>query len=413
MLLGRVQVLSPEGDKQDLIAKPKSEQQQDPQSELKLEHQQEAEGWAKPTTKPQSKRRQEPGKVEVRGEPEKKPESKQRWCYWNPKRAGFSKGQSSTKRDIRGHHEQTHDDGNEAELDCPISRTNTALPNQSGSTPTEPGRSSTKHSNTKPVGEPKPVDPITVPATVLNKKQVRVCSWNIRRGLILREQEIISLIKQNSINILFLVETDTNEVNVDTDYTIQGFKTIIQNKKDSQTPTRIICLVDEKLSNETTIRMDLTDENFPSLWIELDNNTGTNTICGGFYREWAPLGGIRNIDAQIEAIEIFTDQIERAAAEKKQLIILGDANLCSERWNATNYTHKRIAGEIQETLIQCGLTQVPLGPTYLADRLDENGMEIQSAIDHAYVSQSMMSRTNIQKLDKYWPVSSSKTKLKS
>ena len=243
------------------------------------------------------------------------------------------------------------------------------------------------------------MDPITIPATVLNKKQVRVCSWNIRRGLILREQEIINLIKQNSINILFLVETDTNEVNVDTDYTIQGFKTIIQNKKDSQTPTRIICLVDEKLSNETTIRMDLTDENFPSLWIELDNNTGANTICGGFYREWAPLGGIRNIDAQIEAIEIFTDQIERAAAEKKQLIILGDANLCSERWNAANYTHKRIAGEIQETLIQCGLTQVPLGPTYLADRLDENGMEIQSAIDHAYVSQSMMSRTNIQKLD--------------
>ena len=64
--MGRLQVLSPEGDKQDLIAKPKPEQQQDPQSELKLEHQQEAEGWAKPTTKPQSKRRQEPGKVEVR-----------------------------------------------------------------------------------------------------------------------------------------------------------------------------------------------------------------------------------------------------------------------------------------------------------------------------------------------------------
>ena len=78
---------------------------------------------------------------------------------------------------------------------------------------------------------------------------------------------------------------------------------------------------------------------------------------------------------------------------------MGDANLCSERWNATNYTYKRIAGEIQETLIQCGLTQIPLGPTYLADRLDENGMEIQSPIYHAYVSKSILSRTNVQKLE--------------
>jgi hypothetical protein len=153
------------------------------------------------------------------------------------------------------------------------------------------------------VGEPSTLDPITslianlptksvqIPSTGLNKKQIKVCSWNIRRGLIIREQEITNLIKQNVINILFLVETDTSDVNVDSDYKIQGFKTIIQNKKDSQTPTRIICLVDEKLSNDVTIRMDLTDENFPSLWIELENNAGTNTICGGFYRKWAPLGG--------------------------------------------------------------------------------------------------------------------------
>ena len=82
----------------------------------------------------------------------------------------------------------------------------------------------------------------------------------------------MNLITQNSINIIFLVETDTLAVNSEEDYKLQGFKTIIQNKKDKLNQTRIICLVDEKLTKEVIIRMDLSSQDFPSLWIELENN---------------------------------------------------------------------------------------------------------------------------------------------
>ena len=63
---------------------------------------------------------------------------------------------------------------------------------------------------------------------------------------------------------------------------------------------------------------------------------GSNTLCGGFYREWSPFGA-NSIEAQVNAMETFTDQIERAAAENKFLIIMGDASLSTRRCDSPFY----------------------------------------------------------------------------
>ncbi len=250
------------------------------------------------------------------------------------------------------------------------------------------------------MGKPSTLDPISSLNANLSTKSVliKICSWNIRRGLILREQELKSIIRSNNLNIVFLVETDTNAVSTESDYKIDGFKTIIQNKKDESSPTRIVGLIEETLSDQIIIRNDLTSKNFPSLWVELENDRGPNFICGGFYREWAP-NGETTIAAQVEAMEIFTEQIERAAAENKQLIIMGDANLCSERWNSPNFKYKGIADELRETLTQCGLILQSLGKTYLADRLNPEGEEIESCLDHIYASETTLHRLRTYKLD--------------
>ena len=44
--------------------------------------------------------------------------------------------------------------------------------------------------------------------------EINIGSWNIRRGLQKRELEIIDLINTNDLTILFLVETDSNQINV-------------------------------------------------------------------------------------------------------------------------------------------------------------------------------------------------------
>ena len=78
---------------------------------------------------------------------------------------------------------------------------------------------------------------------------------------------------------------------------------------------------------------------------------------------------------------------------------MGDANLCSERWESPNFKHKQIAEELKETLTQCGLKIHNLGKTYLADRLNPDGNEIESCLDHIYSSETLTNSMNTHKLD--------------
>ena len=186
--------------------------------------------------------------------------------------------------------------------------------------------------NHKPVNKHQPAIGKTDQNQKISNTGLNVCSWNIRRGLVIRESELKNIIHTNSLGLIFLVETDTYAINQEEDYQIPGFKTLVQKKKDTNSPTRIICLVDKKLASRALIRQDLTSADFPSIWLELENTNQKNMIIGGFYREWSP-GGVKSIKAQVEAMRVFTNQIEQAAAENKNIIILGDANLCSIKWN--------------------------------------------------------------------------------
>ena len=244
------------------------------------------------------------------------------------------------------------------------------------------GKSATVDTNPNPVlNAPKNTNPLKNNSS----KDTNVCCWNIRRGLIVREQELIEIIKVNDISVIFLVETDTVAINTETDFTIDGFKTIIQNKTNITDVTRIIGLVRNDLAESIIIRMDLTSKEFPSLWLELETIGSKNVLMGGFYREWAPKQN-RSVEAQTTAMKIFTQQIEAASAEHKSIIILGDANLCCESWDAPQFQHKTVANELRETLVQCGLQVSKLGFTYTADHLSTNGEEIKSALDHIYYS---------------------------
>ena len=65
---------------------------------------------------------------------------------------------------------------------------------------------------------------------------------------------------------------------------------------------------------------------------------------------------------------------------------MGDVNMCSTKWKNEDFKLKTVAQELIGTLAQCGLTQVELGHTYLADRLNVMGQPIESSLDHIYIS---------------------------
>ena len=43
-------------------------------------------------------------------------------------------------------------------------------------------------------------------------QKIRTVCWNVRRGLLKREKEIEEMLKEYKLNIMFLVETDTNMI---------------------------------------------------------------------------------------------------------------------------------------------------------------------------------------------------------
>ena len=109
------------------------------------------------------------------------------------------------------------------------------------------------------------------------------------------------IIKEQKLDVLILVKTDTNMLTNDKDYMIPGFKTWLPTKKDSSDKTRLIVLT--KLDKpKIKIREDLMSPSFPSIWIEEDIDNGKNLIIGGFYREWSTDGTVSTVN-QTKAIE--------------------------------------------------------------------------------------------------------------
>ena len=229
------------------------------------------------------------------------------------------------------------------------------------------------------------------------KGKITIGCWNIRKGLLRREQEMTEMINNEEINIMFLVETDTNAINKEEDYKIEGFKTVLPLKSGEDKHTRILGLVDETRVEYLKVRKDLMDNDFPSIWLEMKRDTKKNLLVCGFYREWTK-DGDNSQERQIQSIKVLTNQIEVASKENKQIIITGDANLCSRVWRNEEYKYKRISEELLDTLNQCGLKEIQLGNTYMADRLSKEGQTISSALDHVYLSTTLAQNTRVQKL---------------
>ena len=137
---------------------------------------------------------------------------------------------------------------------------------------------------------------------------------------------------------------------------------------------------------------------FPSIWLEIEREHERNILACGFYREWS-VDGQKTNQLQLASIKELTVQLETADSENVSIVMLGDVNLCAEKWNEEGFLHKPIAEEIKGTLAQCGMINVDLGVTYLADRLSPCGEAIESALDHIYISCDLKEKSNPIRLE--------------
>ena len=98
--------------------------------------------------------------------------------------------------------------------------------------------------------------------------------------------EIKTTLIEEKIDLLYLTDTDTN-IQSESEYVIEGYKTIFPLRSSTESKIRIICLVNEKLL--PNIRVKMCDQ-FASIWFELKLSHSNNMLIGGFSRVWIQNG---------------------------------------------------------------------------------------------------------------------------
>ena len=79
-----------------------------------------------------------------------------------------------------------------------------------------------------------------------------------------------TMLKEEDLNVLFLVETDTKSVKTPEEYRVEGFITVLPKREKNEDMVRMIALMDEETSKQAKIREDLMSSEFPSIWIEVE-----------------------------------------------------------------------------------------------------------------------------------------------
>jgi hypothetical protein len=132
---------------------------------------------------------------------------------------------------------------------------------------------------------------------------------------------------------------------------------------------------------------------FSTIWLEIIRTNYKNLLVWGFYQEWT-----KNDDSteagQSQRMKILIDQMERTAKENKSIIMMGDANLCAQKWDERLFN---LGAEPKSSLAQCGLENTEIGKTYLADRLKNDRTVIESALDHIDISHDQKTKKNSKK----------------
>ena len=117
--------------------------------------------------------------------------------------------------------------------------------------------------------------PILKKTNVSRNVSLKCAERNINRGLIKREAEIIKLLSDENLDILFLTETDNLNIKNEDSYKIQGYTTVLQNRTNETDVIRILGLIKNEINCFSKIRLDLMSVSLPSIWIEIKQERAT------------------------------------------------------------------------------------------------------------------------------------------
>ena len=129
------------------------------------------------------------------------------------------------------------------------------------------------------------------------------------------------------------------------------------------------------------LQASLTD--LPLITFEIGFAKERKTIVNYFYREFTNgVTGSRASQDQLERLTRMTNYWRSLTDSNKDVVCLGDANLCAVKWNDADYHMKEHAEVVQMFLLETESTQ--LVKNFTRSEFVQGGVLSRSLIDHCY-----------------------------
>ena len=288
--------------------------------------------------------------------------------------------------------------------------TNHSTPSQPYFPPTLPSKISTHL-----LGNPLPVSTVCWSHRSVNNNKLahslegnkrigyKIGCWNCRKKLISESNfdthkltDIKSYFSKHNPHVFGVVESNIfghNYINnskkkfsteeVTQKLRIEGYKILFPATWNAHGLARIIVYVKDDI-NAKVIDDDQSMNDLPSVSLEVGLGREKKTIINMFYREWK--SGVSKLDSQVSQLDRLQRQVSHwksLASHDRDVLILGDVNLCALSWENENYEKKDLANLIQDFLLEECFFQ--LVKKFTRSERVRGGIS-QSCLDHIYTN---------------------------
>ena len=183
----------------------------------------------------------------------------------------------------------------------------------------------------------------------------RLAEWNCARGLLTCHSEdsdklvdIKHFIETHKPHLMGIIEADIHRPNSNAGRTntfttqqihdklkVEGYSIILPKSWSTHDQARILVYVSDAIK---VVKKDIDDDDLPSITLEIGLGRERKTTVNYYYREWT--GGVSGDDSHGGQVERLNRQVHlwrSLANQDRDVVLLGDANLCALSWNDADY----------------------------------------------------------------------------
>ena len=139
---------------------------------------------------------------------------------------------------------------------------------------------------------------------------------------------------------------------------IPGYNLILPKSWDVHSQARLLLFVHEKI--QIKIRDNSrNNSDLPMITCDISLGKEKKTIVNFFYREFkSGVSGLNNKNSQIERLKRMAQIWTNLSKENRDLICMGDANVCNKLWNVDNYHLNDYINMINKFLLDSSCQQI-------------------------------------------------------